>query len=196
MRYDVRDLLGHWVKPRSKAGQLCPHACCRNRRVHPENFPLILPRELLRRAPEEDLIKHWQSHRCNMNPRCVNQVIGEIDRREAAGKGAARRREAAAHRAAERRSDRAAIVEAEYQRAESETRGEMVNAAGVRAGVSARSLFTGSEDRALRYSTRELQDYWREHPRPSAGRLSANPRIVRRARARSDLGRVEYPGGY
>ena len=49
MAYNVRDLLGHFVKPRAAKGKMCPHACCRNKRVHPGNMPVILPSKLLAR---------------------------------------------------------------------------------------------------------------------------------------------------
>lgn len=58
-RYKVRDLIGHFVKPRSAGGKMCPHACCRNKRVHPDNMPVILPSKLLRRASDEDLAAHY-----------------------------------------------------------------------------------------------------------------------------------------
>jgi len=38
MAYSVRDLLGHFVRPRSARGKMCPHACCRNKRVHPATY--------------------------------------------------------------------------------------------------------------------------------------------------------------
>ena len=81
-RYNVRDLIGHWVKPRSRAGKMCPHKCCRGYRVHPDNFPVILPRELLRTARERDLIAHYEQHGTRDCPECEKvrtQILGEID---------------------------------------------------------------------------------------------------------------------
>jgi len=198
-RYNVRDLIGHWVKPRSRAGKMCPHKCCRGYRGHPDNFPVILPRELLRTASERDLIAHYEQHGardCASCEKVRTQVLGEIDRREDAGKLREAQRRGAEHCKFARRLERQEIIEAEIARAERATNGEMVNRAGVRRGVTVQSLFTGSEARALRYATPELLEHWQRHPRPSAGLMSANPRVVRRARAQSDLGRVEYPGGY
>jgi hypothetical protein len=193
-RYNIRDLLGHWVKPRQRQGKMCPHACCRNRRVHPANFPVILPRELLRKAPERDLIRHWQDQ--SHNERAVAQVMREIDRREEAGNLKLVRKKAAERRRFTRGLERRELVEAEINRAERETRGELVNKAGKRAGVTVDELFTGRESRALRYAAPELLDYWSRHPRPTAANLSANPRVVRNARARSDLGRTPYRSLY
>ena len=57
-RYNIRDLIGHFVKPRSAQGKMCPHACCRNRRVHPANMPVILPSRLLGRASDDEPLGH------------------------------------------------------------------------------------------------------------------------------------------
>lgn len=38
---------------------MCQHACCRGYRVHPANYPVILPNKLLRRASEQDLADHF-----------------------------------------------------------------------------------------------------------------------------------------
>jgi hypothetical protein len=58
-RYNVRDMIGHFVKPRRAEGRMCPHACCRGHRVHPDNYPVILPSRLLRRASDYDLAEHF-----------------------------------------------------------------------------------------------------------------------------------------
>lgn len=170
MRYSVRDLLGHFVKPLKREGQRCPHACCRNRRVHPDNFPLILSREQLRRASDEQLIRH--ATRYQHHDRAVDQVYGELTRREAR---TARTRAAAANRAARgerakerrraRESDFQSYVESEFLHAEHQTRGNMLNRAGEHAGVDPRSLFYGDERRARKYASEELRRYWEDHPR-------------------------------
>jgi hypothetical protein len=178
-RYNVRDILGHWVKPRSRQGDACPHACCRGRRVHPANLPVMLKPRLLRQLPERTLVEHMERH---PDERVVTQTLGEIDRRERAA--AARK-----HRRFVRVTEREELLEYEMQRASHATRGNMVNAAGVAAGVNERDLMTGREDRAVRYATPELRRYWEDHPRPSAGLMSANPATVRRARAGSNMGR-------
>lgn len=56
----------------------------------------------------------------------------------------------------------------EYARAEDEGRGEMLNKAGKRAGISSKSLFTGPESRARKYASEELMGYWEEHGRMTA----------------------------
>jgi len=169
---------------------MCPHACCRNKRVHPENFPVILPAELVRRASDRDLAYHYQHA---PDDRSRAQVLREMDRRDRQLGERKRRKEASERRRFTRRLDRQQLIEAEINRAEAETRGELVNAAGRRAGISVQELFTGREDKAIRYASPELLDYWQTHPRPTASNLSDNPRVVRRARARSDIGRVEAP---
>jgi hypothetical protein len=56
-------------------------------------------------------------------------------------------------------------VETTYRAAEDETRGVLVTAAGERAGVHPRDLFTGPEARARKYATEELLSYWQTHGR-------------------------------
>lgn len=189
MYYNVRDLIGHWVKPRSRQGKMCPHACCRNRRVHPDNFPVLLPAELLRRAPEKDLLYHYEH---TGNDRARAQVLAEVDRREQSERARAKGREAARGRAFARQLERRELIDHEIRQAEAATNGYMVNDDGRRRGVTPESLFRGSESRALRYASDDLLRYWEDHPRPSAGLLSSNPAVIRRTRARSDIGRVDY----
>lgn|SRR5215469_7208972 len=84
-RYNVRDLIGHWVKPRSAEGRMCPHACCRNKRVHPANMPVILPNGLLRRASDDDLAAHYRDVAHKDTPqaeRARAQILHEMDRRD------------------------------------------------------------------------------------------------------------------
>src|SRR5215475_4133129 len=78
--YDVRDILGHWVRPPAREGGHCPHACCRNRRPHPDKFPLLWPTAELHRASERQLMYHLREH-CH-DERCAKQVVRELDRRE------------------------------------------------------------------------------------------------------------------
>lgn len=59
MPYDRRDLIGHWVRKSQQTQRMCGHACCRNRRVHGANMPVILPNRLLRRASDDDLADHF-----------------------------------------------------------------------------------------------------------------------------------------
>lgn len=181
-RYNIRDVLGHWVKPKSRRGDVCPHPCCRGRRVHPEHLPVMLRPRLLHQLPERTLLRHMELH--SHSEEAVTQTLGEIDRRE-------RQKAAAKHRRFVRVTERQELIEFELQQAERATRGNMVNAAGVAAGVNERDLMTGSEARALRYATPELRRYWEDHPRPTAGMMSHNPATVRRARAGSNIGRQQ-----
>lgn len=164
-RYATRDMIGHFVSPASAAGKMCPHACCRNRRVHPENYPVILPSKLLRRASDADLAKHYDS---TDNEAARAQVLYEMERRDQAEASRRARREAYAQRLFNQRVEREEAVEWSYTRAEDATNGYMLNRAGNAAGVSPRSLFTGSETRARRYASEELLNHWQENPRPTA----------------------------
>jgi hypothetical protein len=172
MAYRVRDLLGHFAFRKDK-GKMCPHACCRNKRVHPENMPVILPSKLLRKASDEDLAEHYQRVQGSgvKDERARAQVLHEMERRDQAAADKQRRREAAAHGRWSRRSQHEEQIEHAYITAERETRGNMVNRKGEAAGVSPRSLFTGSEDRARRYASPELLEHWEQHHRPTAAMM-------------------------
>ena len=56
-------------------------------------------------------------------------------------------------------------VERSYWEAEATANGFLLNEEGRRAGVSARSLFKGSEQRAYKYASDELKWYWQDNPR-------------------------------
>jgi len=89
--YNIRDLIGHWVAPRSARGKMCPHACCRGYRVHPGNYPVILPDRLLRRASDFDLADHYdkgtRGHTA-ADRRAELQIIHEMERRDRAAEEA------------------------------------------------------------------------------------------------------------
>lgn len=53
----------------------------------------------------------------------------------------------------------------QYFAAEEATRGNVINAAGQRAGVDPRSLFTGPESRARKYASEEVLQWWQDHGR-------------------------------
>ena len=169
--YNVRDLIGHFVKPRSAEGRMCPHACCRNRRVHPANMPVILPNKLLRRASDEDLQAHYArvSGDSAKDARARAQVLHEMDRRDRLEERRAERRKIVAYGAYSRRLEREEAVEHAYVSAERSTNGYMLNQRGMARGVDPRSLFTGSEDRARRYASEELLEHWQSHGRPTVG---------------------------
>lgn len=66
---------------------------------------------------------------------------------------------------AEMSEEYTAAVLREYERAEAALGLAMVNVEGRFEGVSALELFTGRMDRAYRYATPELRDWWADHPR-------------------------------
>lgn len=182
-RYNVRDLIGHFVKPRSAAQKMCPHPCCRNKRVHPDNFPVILPDKLLRRVSDADLEK--QLDRRMNNDRARAQVIHEIERRETA----ARQRAHSARRAADRRRSRVLECQENLEGwwiSAAATRGHMLNKKGRARGVSERSLLS-DERQLIRYGSPELLNYVHAHPPPTRRRAST--------RAASRLGNY-YSGLY
>lgn len=190
-RYDIRDLLGHWVKPRRREQQMCPHACCRNRRVHPDNFPVILPRGILHKANERELLNHLNRHGAS-GPKAdqvARQVVGELDRRETSEKAARARRDRAKDRRASRDSEFRAYQESQWIAAEAQTRGVMLNRAGQAAHIDERSLFTGPESRVRKYASRELLDYFESNPRVSRAEFLGGAEGQRRgARNRAEGG--------
>jgi hypothetical protein len=165
-RYNTRDLIGHFVAPVSSAGKMCPHACCRNKRVHPANMPVILPNRLLRRASDDDLADHFK--RTSDNERAQAQVLHEMDRRDSLEQLRHDRALETKRRIFARRVERAEEVDRAWERAESATRGNMLNKAGRAADIDERSLFTGPESRARRYASEELLNHWQASPRPTA----------------------------
>jgi hypothetical protein len=162
MPYNIRDVLGHFVKPRSAEGEMCPHACCRGHRVHPINTPVILPNKLLRSASDDDLMKHYATAEGDSkhDRRVRAQVLHEMDRRDKAA--------AAGQRKYSRQLEQAEQVEASYVAAEDATRGNMVNRKGQARGVNPRTLITGREADFRRYASPELAEYYATHHRPTA----------------------------
>lgn len=165
--YNRRDLIGHWVKKKQPAQRMCSHACCRGRRVHPENYPVILPDRLLKRASEDDLAKGYAAG----GERRRAQILAELDRRDRADVERARRKSAAAGRRAERRMAHAEEVDRVWLEAEAATNGYMVNRRGEAAGISDRYLMTAPERDVRRYATDELKAYFQEHNRPTAAHM-------------------------
>jgi hypothetical protein len=188
-RYSIRDILGHFVTPKSRRGDMCPHACCRGRRVHPDKFPVILKPRMLRQASDDELADHYG--RYAGNAKAQRQVVRELERRD----NAVIRARGAKDRAAARKYERQSAIEDEILAAENATRGNLFNKAGQRKGITERALFTGSEANAHRYASEELLRYWETHARPSAGRMSGNATVRRRAHAASNAGRTGRTGG-
>ena len=174
-RYNVRDLLGHWVAPRSREGKMCPHACCRNRRVHPSNMPVILPDRLLRRASDDDLAEHYQrvspSSPTPQQEAAQAQVIYEMERRDRRERERAGRKEAHRESVAAGRAARSMERESEYERialeAEAYTRGNLVNAAGRVAGIGDREILAGREATFRRYASDEAREFFSSTGRPT-----------------------------
>ncbi len=183
MAYNVRDLLGHFVKPRSAGGDMCEHACCRGRRQHPKGQAVLLPSKALRRASDDVLMARYSQHQGEgkRDERIRAQVLHEMDRRDTA----ARARDTRAHAKFSRQLEQAEAVEASYVAAEAETRGNMVNAKGRARGVNPRTLITGQEADFERYASDELKEYYSTRHRPTAAGLAgrADTRYVPRATA-------------
>ena len=174
-RYNVRDLIGHFVAPRSAEQKMCPHACCRNKRVHPDNYPVVLPSKLLRRASEQDLAYHFEH--TESGP-ARDQVLAEMERRDTSETRRQAREERRQLRQFSRKTDRYAYVDQQYQAAEAQTRGHMLNKRGRAMDVDPKTLFTGSERRARAYASEELLNYWADNPRPTAAMFEgANTRV-------------------
>ena len=163
--YNTRDLLGHYVAPKSAGGKMCPHACCRNKRVHPANMPVILPSRLLRRASDDDLAEHYARVQgdSRKDERARAQVLHEMDRRDTEAKAKSNR----AHAKYSSQLEHAEVQEQSYVAAEEATRGNMVNRKGQAAGINPRTLITGREETFRRYASDELMEYYSTNHRPT-----------------------------
>ena len=87
MAYSRRDLIGHYIEKRQKTQRPCTHACCRGYRVHPDNYPVILPDRTLRRASDDDLQAHFRrlsAQDTDQARRGEAQVLHEMNRRDEA----------------------------------------------------------------------------------------------------------------
>jgi hypothetical protein len=146
---------------------MCGHACCRNKRVHPENYPVILPSQLLRKASDEDLAEAF----ANGSDRRQAQILHEMERRdreEAQRRQSAKDRDA---RAFSRRMAHAEEIDRVWLQAEAATKGNMVNAKGRAAGMSDRYLMTAPERDVRRYGSEELLNYFADNPRPTVAHM-------------------------
>jgi len=204
--YNRRDLIGHWIRKQQRQQQPCTHACCRGYRVHPANYPVILPDRTLHRATDEELERHYRKVNAQETPQARTaelQILHELERRDRAD--LARRDRARAweerrtqHREAVAANRAAARMEREGEahrirlEAEERTKGYLVNATGRARGISDEEVLTGREDVFIRYATPEAKEYFAEHPRPTAtyfrGRdtripYSDRPTVRRRTRA-------------
>jgi hypothetical protein len=174
--YNVRDLIGHFVRPASRAGKLCPHKCCRGKRIHPRDTPLIANKALLRAMNDDDFVRLLQQIDWT-DTRDVQDVLAEATRRERRQVAAYRRTRDRAERARMERLDFEIEIEAKFLQAEHATRGDMLSRAGKAAHIDPRTLFYGTQTRARKYASEELNDWFERH-----GRLTATE--YRRGRSR------------
>lgn len=178
--YNIRDWLGHFVRPKSRQGGLCPHKCCNGKRVHPPDKPLM-PNKALLRAMSDTEFEHTVRTVDWSSPRDVETILAEAERRDR--REAARRRGAQtqAERRRNERLDFEVEIEAKYLQAEHTTRGDLLSRAGKAAGVDPRTLFYGPEARARKYASEELNAWFDRH-----GRLTLSEYRRGRARPRPD----------
>jgi hypothetical protein len=176
--YSRRDLIGHYVDKQQRTQRPCTHACCRGYRVHPSNYPVILPDRTLRRASDKDLQAHFRKvtqREDEQGRRAEAQILHEMDRRDQADR---KQRDREAHKRAQvsnYKATRAAMRmerESETERirldAEARTNGYLVNAKGRTRGVSGEEILTGRQSVFERYASDEARDYFARHPRPTA----------------------------
>jgi len=190
--YDRRDLIGHFVDRDKVTQRPCTHACCRGFRVHPSNFPVILPDRTLHRATDDELMQHFRRLSADDSDRArrgESQVLHEMERRDAASE----RRAESKRRAEQRRYNIAATRAATRQEREAEahritlaaeaaTNGYLVNAKGRARGISDREILTGRESVFNRYASDEARDYFATHPRPTVSYFRGeDTRVVERA---------------
>lgn len=167
--YNRRDLFAHWIRKDQAANRPCQHACCRGMRAHPDGYPVVKRRAYYQSVSDRELMAEYERHsgESKTDERIRAQVMAEAQRRDVAQE----RREAALSRRAAGRQEREGAREQAFIRAETETRGYLLNRRGLEAGVDPKSLFAGSEERARRYASEELLAHWETVPRPSAAAL-------------------------
>lgn len=185
--YNVRDILGHFIKPKTAEARMCPHPCCRGKRPHPDKFPLLLPKDVLKSASDEELYRHFNKKTVGESGAAVGQVVAELERRERSRE----RKQAARERAqGRRRSAQEGYrnwLETEWVAAEGVTRGNMLNKRGRAKGIDPRSLWTANEKTRAAYASEELRQYWNAHPVLSAAEFRGGGAAqVRGARARRE----------
>jgi hypothetical protein len=184
MGYNIRDLLGHFVKlpPKSNEDGMCPHACCKGKRRHPDNWPVMLSRETLRSASDEDLIQHFSKPKVGRNGAAVVQVTRELERRERAAEA----RERARGRRADKGEQYRLYLENQWVQAENDLRGNLVNKRGRAKGIDGRSLWTANDRTRAAYASEELRQWWDQHPIVSAREFQTEAEHHRGARRRRE----------
>jgi hypothetical protein len=169
--YDRRDLIGHWITRRQREQQPCTHACCRGYRVHPGNYPVVLPSRTLRRASDDDLYAHYRRVYDQGTPESAyaeDQIMHEMERRDQAAQLARDRKAGRAAARAAARMDREAEEERIFLEAEAYTRGKWTNLKGSARGISDREILRGREAIFQRYASEEAREFFRYNPRPTA----------------------------
>lgn len=171
MAYNRRDLIGHWINRDQREQRPCTHACCRGYRVHPDNYPVVLPSRTLRRASDADLATHFRKVAVQETPQAryaENQIIYEMERRDEEERRRAARREARAANKAAQRMERESESERLFLEAEAYTRGNWTNLKGTARGIMPREILTGRESVFQRYASEEAREFFRYNPRPTA----------------------------
>ena len=130
----------------------------------------------------EDLMDLYNTAADANDPQAMAFVSKELEKRE---------RQAAGYRGtgytrAELREQYDEHVDREYWAAEAAANGFLLNEAGRREGIDPKSLFTGTEARALKYASDELKWYWSDHPRLSFDAFVGDSDAIGRA------GRVDF----
>jgi 2-polyprenyl-6-methoxyphenol hydroxylase-like FAD-dependent oxidoreductase len=167
MTYNRRDLIGHWVKKQQPTQRMCGHACCRGKRVHPANYPEVMPSNLLRSASDRDLGDAFGQ---GTDERRM-QIIHELERRDRAQAAKLERTKDKKARAFSRRVAHGEEIDRVFLAAESATNGNMLNAKGRAAGISDHYLLTAPEREVRRYASDELLNFFAEHHRPTAAAM-------------------------
>jgi hypothetical protein len=183
-RQTARDQLGHWVKPPSAQGKPCPHACCQNRRVHPENLPVRLDRNYLRSLNDDELVRELISYQrySDTHERGYLQILAEDQRRTDAPVKAAARKERSRDRRARANAEYSDEVYRQWFMAENRIQGAvLLNKKGRAAGIDERTLFSGPQSRVDKYASDELKEYFGSHPRMTRAQWDASKRGERRA---------------
>lgn len=128
-----------------------------------------LDRAYLRSLSEDDLVAELGQYGryADTHEAGYLQIIAEDQRRLASAERAAASRERARDRRARASSEHRDEVYRQWLAAENATNGYMLNAAGKRAGIDERTLFTGPASRVRRYASPELLEYFARHGRPT-----------------------------
>jgi hypothetical protein len=163
--YSLRDLRGHWIKKTWTPERKCRHHCCQGRRAHPKDVPLLPNRDVVRAMSDKALNAaiDWD------DDTSIEKYLPELNRREKLENGRRESSERRKAKAAREKEEHYLAVHAAHERAESETRGHMLNAAGRAAGIHPRTLFTGPEARARKYASEELRNFWDDNGRMTIG---------------------------